>query len=143
MSSNFGTGPTEGLDFVKGGGAAPYPAPPDIQAQISQSLADTPSKPQCVTEPGGSGGLTGQTTIPTTGAAVLVKVRNECRMAIKITKLDANDVFLGFSPSVSSINGDLLSGAKGSFVIIPSILDIYAACATGVTANISFMEITI
>lgn len=98
---------------------------------------------QQIYETGGSQGKTTQLTVRNGASATILAYQNPCRIAIKITKLDANDLFLGFGPGVSSVDGDLLSGARGSFVVIPSTLSIYANTAAGVTAQVSTMEISV
>lgn len=116
-----------------------------VPADISDAMVETlkgnaPCDMKPVIEPGAAGGGTGQVQI--TANPTLIAYRNECRRAIKVTNLTAVAIFLGFSPSVGVNSGDLLPGAVGAFVIIPSILDIWGIVAAGATANVSFMEIS-
>lgn len=135
--ANFGSGPTEGLEFCKG---CIDTSVPDVQAQLEQDVAQTESIPtQLITELGAPSGSTGQVTV--TSTATLIKVRNGCRRAIKVTNLGTTDIFIGLSPSVTTISGDLLVGVKGAFIVIPTTLDVYAIVATG-TQAVSFMELS-
>ncbi len=90
-------------------------------------------------ESGAASGLTGQVLVGTN--PTLIRVRNECRRAIKITNLGTVDVFISFSPSVNILSGDLLLGTKGSFIVIPSTLDIYGVVDT-TPQTVSFMELS-
>jgi hypothetical protein len=116
--------------------------PEDPQHNIVQTVAtqeNQSAKAAEIFELGGGSGRTGQVTIQTT--ATLILVRNDCRKALKVTNLGTVDVFIGFSPSVGVISGDLLVGVKGSFIVIPTKLDVYAIVASG-TGSVSFMEIS-
>lgn len=108
--------------------------------QLDHVIADEQKKPcsQSVYETGADGGSTGQVVLPVNAAAI-VKFRNVLRRGIKVTNLGTNDVFIGFSQSVNAITGDLLSGTKGNFIVIPSTLDIWAFAASG--ATLSYLEI--
>lgn len=119
----------------------PEVASVDAQAGIEHAVTsgEVQKGSQPVFELGAKSGRTGQVTIQTT--ATLILVRNDCRRAIKVTNLGTVDVFIGFSPSVGTISGDLLVGVRGSFIVIPSALDVYAIVASG-TGSVSFMEIS-
>jgi len=115
----------------------------DVQGQIAQGISQASAAeplPQSVVEIGADSCVTGQVVL-NANSAVLVKVRNSCRRAIKVTNLSAIDVYIGFSPSVNSLSGDLLLGTKGSFIVIPTTLDVYAIAASG-TPTVSYMEVS-
>jgi hypothetical protein len=136
VSPDYGGGGSKG--FIKNDSVLA----PDAQQGIEQSVSNSdPANDQAkeTYELGASSGSTGQTTIGT--AATLIKVRNACRRAIKITNLGATDVFISFSLSVNPISGDLLLGVKGSFIVIPTTLDVYGIVATG-SQLISWMELS-
>lgn len=112
-----------------------------VLRDISQSLGNTQEqKNENTVEIGAAAGVTGQITV--TGNATLVRVRNQCRRGIKITNLGTVDVWISFSPSVSPLTGDLLAGVKGAFVVIPTLLDVYAICVAGSSQQVSFMEVS-
>jgi hypothetical protein len=115
----------------------------DVQAQIKAGIDQASTQeplPQSVVEIGADSCGTGQ-TILNANTATLVKVRNSCRRAIKVTNLSAIDIYIGFSPSVDVNSGDLLLGTRGSFIVIPTTLDVYAIAATG-TPTVSYMEVS-
>jgi len=115
--------------------------PVDAQAGVIADSQDVGAAcAQNMQELGGATGQTGQVNV--TEQPTLIKVRNDCRRAIKVTNLGATDVWIGFSPSVSPISGDLLLGVKGSFIVMPVTLDVYAGCATGSSQMVSFLEIS-
>lgn len=117
------------------------PDPPlDVRTVLGQTAeSEDQSAGQQTFELGAPSGITGQISVAAT--ATLIRVRNQCRRAIKITNLGATDVWIGFSPSVTPFSGDLLPGAKGAFIVIPATLDIYGITGGG-TQTVSYMEVS-
>lgn len=100
---------------------------------------DSP-KVQMVVEEVPTGGTTSQVDLNATNAAI-VSYKNECRRALLLTNLGATDVWYGFGPNVSKINGALLVGTKGFTITLPTQLSVYAIADTG-TARVSVTELT-
>jgi len=100
--------------------------------------------PLGVTPIGAGHVATGQVTIGNT-ATLISDVRGDPtvssfgRRSIKITNLGAVDVFIG-DASVTAVTGDLLPGARGAFVALPTTAAIFGIVASG-TQAISFIEV--
>ncbi len=71
--------------------------------------------------------------------ATLIATARPGRKSVTITKLDAVELFLGSSSGVTTANGDLLPGARGSSVIIDGGSAVYGITASG-TAAVSYWE---
>jgi hypothetical protein len=131
--------PTSDQTFCHGCSEDSQNVAQEISDAVTQASAPAPL-PSSVVELGADSCQTGQTVLNANTAA-LIKVRNECRRAIKITNLSAIDVYIGFSPSVNSLSGDLLLGTRGSFIVIPTTLDVYGIAASG-APTVSYMEVS-
>src|SRR5215831_15030513 len=96
------------------------------------------------TPPVGAGTiLTGQVTV-TGSATQIVPARpgnlNQGRVGIIITNTGATDVYLGADSTVTTSTGDLLMGAKGSYVSIPSLQAVWAITG-GASQVVTYMEV--
>lgn len=82
---------------------------------------------------------TSQVTVDASGTTLLVAPRKS-RAGVIITNLGTVDVFIGPASGVTTANGDLLAGIKGSFVTVPYNGALYGVVAVG-TQAVSVMEI--
>jgi hypothetical protein len=89
------------------------------------------------TNAGAANGATGQVSV--TSTATLVAASRTTRRSIKVTNTGTTDVYIGFTSGVTTSTGDLLVGAKGAFISIPTTSAVYAIVASG-SVSVSYVE---
>lgn len=86
---------------------------------------------------GGTEIATNQVSVGT--SATLLAARRVPRGTIQITNLGTVDVFVG-GPGVTTSNGHLLAGVKGTTITLPTGSAVYAIVGTG-TQSVSIVEV--
>lgn len=86
---------------------------------------------------------TGQVSVGSTATLIVpsrIGAPGTGRAAVIITNIGTTDVYIGFNNTVTTGNGDLLTGTKGAFVTIPYDGAIWGIVASG-SQTVSFMEV--